>query len=76
MKTQGRILRVASLGPGKAGGPVPSELRARGLEQQSAAAFLAAAALPAGGSIGISVTSGAAIFYGATVDNRTGDPNL
>jgi hypothetical protein len=45
-------------------------------EQQSAAAFLAAAALPAGGSIGISVTSGVAIFYGATVDNTTGDPSL
>lgn len=45
-------------------------------EQQSASAFLGVSTLPAGGSIGISVTSGAAIFYGATVDNTTGDPSL
>ena len=45
-------------------------------EQQTAAAFLGAAALPAGGSISIAVTDGAAIFYGATVDNTTGDPSL
>lgn len=45
-------------------------------EQQSATAFLGVATLPAGGSIGITPTAGAAIFYGATVDNRTGDPSL
>ena len=45
-------------------------------EQRSASAFLEVSALPAGGSIEIAVTSGAAIFYGATVDNRTGDPSL
>src|SRR6266545_6119606 len=45
-------------------------------EQQSASAFLEVSALPTGGSIEIAVTSGAAIFYGATVDNRTGDPSL
>lgn len=45
-------------------------------EQQPAATFLGLADLPPGGSISISVTSGAAIFYGATVDNRTGDPSL
>lgn len=32
--------------------------------------------LPPGGSITIAVNSGAAILYGATVDNRTGDPGL
>ena len=45
-------------------------------EQQSASAFLGVTALPPGGSISIAVTSGAAILYGATVDNRTGDPSL
>jgi streptogramin lyase len=45
-------------------------------EQQSAAAFLGVSSLPAGGSLSISVTNGAAIFYGATVDNTTGDPSL
>jgi streptogramin lyase len=45
-------------------------------EQQSAAEFLGVTALPAGGSITIAVTEGAAIFYGATVDNTTGDPSL
>lgn len=45
-------------------------------EQQSASAFLEFEVLPAGGSIAISVTSGSAIFYGATVDNTTGDPSL
>ena len=32
--------------------------------------------IPAGGSITITVNAGAAIFYGATVDNTTGDPSL
>jgi streptogramin lyase len=45
-------------------------------EQRSAAEFLGVSTLPAGGSIGISMTSGSAIFYGATVDNTTGDPSL
>jgi hypothetical protein len=45
-------------------------------EQQSAGAFLGVTTLPAGGSISIAITSGAAIFYGATVDNTTGDPSL
>jgi photosystem II stability/assembly factor-like uncharacterized protein len=45
-------------------------------EQQDAAGFLAIRELPPGGSISITVTSGAAIVYGATVDNRTGDPSL
>jgi streptogramin lyase len=31
---------------------------------------------PAGGSISIAVDSGAAFFYGATVDNTTGDPSF
>jgi streptogramin lyase len=45
-------------------------------EQQSAAALLGVSSLPVGGSISIAVTNGAAIFYGATVDNTTGDPSL
>jgi virginiamycin B lyase len=45
-------------------------------EQQSAGPFLGVTTLPPGGSISIAVTSGAAIFYGATVDNTTGDPSL
>jgi streptogramin lyase len=45
-------------------------------DQQSASAFLGVSTLPAGGSIEITPTAGAAIFYGATVDNRTGDPSL
>jgi streptogramin lyase len=45
-------------------------------EQQSTSAFLGVSTLPAGGSITVTITSGAAIFYGATVDNTTGDPSL
>jgi streptogramin lyase len=45
-------------------------------EQRSAGEFLGGSTLPAGGSIGISMTSGSAIFYGATVDNTTGDPSM
>jgi streptogramin lyase len=45
-------------------------------EQQRASAFLGLATMPAGGSIAITVESGAGIFYGATVDNATGDPSL
>jgi virginiamycin B lyase len=45
-------------------------------EQQSAGAFLGVSTLPAGGSITLTVSVGAAIFYGATVDNTTGDPSL
>src|SRR6266545_3960156 len=54
---------------------------ARGLpptyhEQQSAGSFLGVTALPAGGSLTVTVNAGAAIFYGATVDNMTSDPSL
>ncbi|HEX9149352.1 MAG TPA: hypothetical protein VF958_09350, partial [Thermoanaerobaculia bacterium] len=45
-------------------------------EQQPAEAFLNGLTLPPGGSVTALVESGAAIFYGATVDNRTGDPSL
>jgi photosystem II stability/assembly factor-like uncharacterized protein len=45
-------------------------------EQQDAAGFLSAVEVTPGGSIEMFVASGAAIFYGATVDNRTGDPSL
>jgi photosystem II stability/assembly factor-like uncharacterized protein len=44
-------------------------------EQQDGARFLGVP-MPAGGSISITVNSGAAIVYGATVDNSTGDPSL
>jgi photosystem II stability/assembly factor-like uncharacterized protein len=45
-------------------------------EQQDAVGFLGVFEAPPGGSISITVNSGAAIFYGATVDNSTGDPSL
>ena len=45
-------------------------------EQQGAVEFLRVFEVPPGGSISITVNSGAAIVYGATVDNRTGDPSL
>jgi streptogramin lyase len=45
-------------------------------QQQSANAFLGVTSLPPGGSIEINPSAGAAIFYGATVDNTTGDPSL
>jgi hypothetical protein len=45
-------------------------------EQRNAGEFLGVSTLPGGGSIAISMNSGAAIFYGATVDNTTGDPSL
>jgi hypothetical protein len=45
-------------------------------EQQGASEFLGGASLPAGGSLTVLVGSGSAVFYGATVDNRTGDPSL
>src|SRR4029078_13653308 len=44
-------------------------------EQQDGARFLGIP-MPPGGSISITVNSGAAIVYGATVDNSTGDPSL
>jgi photosystem II stability/assembly factor-like uncharacterized protein len=64
---------------GAAGSVVGSRIRvlpSNYHEQQDAAGFLAIRELPPGGSISITVTSGAAIVYGATVDNRTGDPSL
>jgi streptogramin lyase len=45
-------------------------------EQETAASFLGILTLPAGGSITVALTSGSAIFYGATVDNTTGDPSF
>ena len=44
--------------------------------QQTGSVFLSGLPLPAGGSITALVESGSAILYGATVDNRTGDPSL
>jgi streptogramin lyase len=55
---------------------VPRGFPATYHEQESASAFLGVATLPPGGSIQIDVTAGSAIFYGATVDNTTGDPSL
>jgi hypothetical protein len=45
-------------------------------EQQDAVGFLQVIEVPPGGSISITVSSGAGIFYGATVDNTTGDPSF
>jgi photosystem II stability/assembly factor-like uncharacterized protein len=45
-------------------------------EQQDAVGFLQVFDVPPGGSISITVSSGAAIVYGATVDNTTGDPSF
>jgi streptogramin lyase len=45
-------------------------------EQQAAGVFLNGVSLPAGGSVTVLVGSGSAVVYGATVDNRTGDPSL
>jgi hypothetical protein len=45
-------------------------------EQQDAAGFLGVFDVPPSGSTEMFVASGAAIFYGATVDNRTGDPSF
>jgi streptogramin lyase len=55
---------------------VPRGLPTTYHEQQSAAAFLGVSTLPTGGSIEIVVSAGTAIFYGASVDNRTGDPSF
>ena len=41
--------------------------------QASGAQFLEVGALPANGSIGITITQGSGIFFGSTVDNRTQD---
>jgi hypothetical protein len=43
--------------------------------QQSAMQFVGVP-VPAGSSITVTIVSGAAIVYGATVDNTTGDPSL
>jgi photosystem II stability/assembly factor-like uncharacterized protein len=45
-------------------------------EQRDAVGFLGIVEVPPGGSVSITVNSGAAIVYGATVDNRTGDSSL
>jgi streptogramin lyase len=55
---------------------VPKFFQATYHEQQTAGAFLNGLPLPPGGSITATVEAGAAIVYGATVDNRTGDPSL
>ena len=61
---------------GSVAATVPKFFPATYHEQQTASAFLNGLALPAGGSITVSVEAGSAIVYGATVDNRTGDPSL
>ncbi|MGI0149669.1 MAG: virginiamycin B lyase family protein, partial [Thermoplasmata archaeon] len=47
-------------------------------EQEGAGAFLRGGhhEIPPGGTVTVVVNSGSAIVYGATVDNRTGDPSL
>ena len=55
---------------------VPKFFPATYHEQQAGSVFLNGLPLPAGGSITALVESGSVIVYGATVDNRTGDPSL
>lgn len=55
---------------------VPKFFPATYHEQQAASAFLNGLPLPAGGSITALVEAGNVVVYGATVDNRTGDPSL
>ena len=55
---------------------VPKFFAATYHEQQAATVFLNGLPLPPGGSITALVESGSVIVYGATVDNRTGDPSL
>jgi hypothetical protein len=45
-------------------------------KQRDATRFLGVPEMPPGGSVSLTVSSGAAIVYGATVDNRTGDPSF
>jgi hypothetical protein len=45
-------------------------------QQQPADTFLEGFSPPPGSSITVSVEAGAAIVYGAVVDNRTGDPSM
>lgn len=45
-------------------------------EQRDSGAFLEGPALASSDTITVQVTSGSAIVYGATVDNRTNDPSL
>jgi hypothetical protein len=40
---------------------------------QSGPAFLGLPSFPNGGSLGLTITQGSAVFFGATVDNRTQD---
>nr|MDQ5871589.1 hypothetical protein [Acidobacteriota bacterium] len=55
---------------------VPKFFRGTYHEQQAGSVFLNGLPLPPGGSITALVEAGSAIVYGATVDNRTGDPSL
>jgi hypothetical protein len=55
---------------------VPKFFAATYHEQQAGTVFLNGLPLPPGGSITALVESGSVIVYGATVDNRTGDPSL
>lgn len=55
---------------------VPKFFRGTYHEQQAASVFLNGLPLPPGGSITATVEAGGVILYGATVDNRTGDPSL
>lgn len=55
---------------------VPKFFRGTYHEQQAASVFLNGLPLPPGGSITALVEAGGAVLYGATVDNRTGDPSL
>ena len=54
----------------------PSTVSHSGLRPVPTADFLSGPTLPAGGSVTVAIASGSAAVYGATVDNRTGDPSL
>jgi len=54
---------------------VTSSYLANFYTQTTGSQFLNGVTLPANGSIRVSVTAGAAIFFGSTVDNRTQDPS-
>jgi hypothetical protein len=78
VRTLGATLMRITVGnaSGVVAAVVPKVFPAVYHKQQAASPFLNGLPLPAGGSITVTVEAGMAIFYGATVDNRTGDPSL
>ena len=52
---------------------VPKTFAPNFFQLQAGPGFLGLPSLPQGGSLGIRITAGSAVFFGATVDNRTQD---